>query len=155
MKLKKILAGQLLVLALVFPATVSAEDFTINGSLELSKLHRSVTKVELKCSVSYGFSSADTGYLLIGTGTYQINVPPNGEINTPVQIKINADSGKDPAVANRYGCNIYFYGGGPIFEGAELPNPPMSDHLPECTAPNNIWKCVRAPHGLFEGGDIP
>jgi hypothetical protein len=101
MKLKKILAGHLLMLALVFPHVVVAEDFTFNVGVNFLKIHPDVTTLIIRCGV-LNENNDDA----IGQGSKDVKVPANGEINNTVQIKFNADSGKNPANATAFICSI-------------------------------------------------
>jgi hypothetical protein len=87
MELKKIIAGHLLVLVLVFPHAVSAEDFTFNMQVNVSNLHSDIDQMRVHCEVE-GIV-LDKEFILI-------NVPANGGANnSTVQIKANAANKND------------------------------------------------------------
>jgi hypothetical protein len=81
MKLKKLLAGHLLILTLVFPYTVFAEDFTFNVPVEASNLHQDVDRIKVICEIE-GIPES---------GEKILNVPANGIINETVQIKFDIE----------------------------------------------------------------
>jgi hypothetical protein len=99
MKIKKFLAGQLLILALVFPHAVSAEDFTFNAGVELSDIPQDITGIEIVCT-------ALNGNINLGEGVQKERIPANGALNKTIQVKFNANSGKNPAEANTFRCGI-------------------------------------------------
>lgn len=147
MELKKLLAGHLFVLTLVLPYTVAAEDFTLNVGVNFTNLHPDITSIGIRCG-AVNEKSTDT----IGDIIKDINIPANGAINQTVQVKFNADSGKNPADATNYKCDVLLrkqsIGSGPI---------PGTDS--NCDNPNNEWRCakvgtrfVRALSGKISGG---
>jgi hypothetical protein len=137
MKLKKMLAGHLFVLALVFSSTVSAEDFTFNIPVEISNLHPDVNQMRVLCEIE-GMTNGDGD----GEPTL-INVPATGgAVNTTVQVKINAPNGM-PALSPEampmrrgYFCKLQVSKSGTGFQ----------DFLPsnsgQCNVANN-WRCAR------------
>lgn len=150
MKLKKMLAGHLFVLALVFPPTVSAEDFTFNVGVDLTNLHEDASKVQVVCVV--GNSPSVFGESTIGAANKYIDVPADGVLNTSVELQFNANAGKNPADATNYRCTIQFLSSTNSLEvvlGANNSN---------CTNPDNDWKCAK-PGAPFVGpifiGTIP
>jgi hypothetical protein len=85
MKLKKILAGHLLVLGLIFPHAVFADDFTFNIEVEILSLHPDVNQMRVACEIE-GITQANP--------FKTINVPANGgAINTTIQVIHNEPNG--------------------------------------------------------------
>jgi hypothetical protein len=135
MKLKKMLAGHLLMLVLVFPHAVSAEDFTFNVGVNLSNLHEDVAKVLVACSPLRPLPTG--GDLVLGQGSKELIVPANGIINTTVQLKFNANPGKNPGDAESYTCLMWFFNNSGAF------GPPLSATSSECSNSENKWKCAK------------
>lgn len=144
MKFKKLLAGHLLVLALVFPHAVSAEDFTFDLKLELSNLHRDVAKIRLYC----GASISDAGGM-IGDGDLEIDVPPDGGINNTVQLTFNASPGKNLSDAKVWRCDAYFFK-----QGENTQSYPRNSTSGECQNSANDFRCAKSgtPFSMIIGG---
>lgn len=150
MKLKKIISGHLLLLVFVFPPTVSAEDFIFNVGVDLTNLHEDASKVQIVCVV--GNSPSVFGDSTIGAANKYIDMPADGVLNTTVQLKFNANAGKNPADATNYRCTIQFLSSTNSLEVVSAAN------NPNCTNPDNDWKCAK-PGAPFVGphfnGTIP
>lgn len=127
MKLNKILAGLLFVLALAFPHAVLAEDFTFNVEVDLTNLHEDVTEIMVVCQVfeeSPPFAISEFGNL--GGGFSKIKAPKSGELKTTVPIKFDVFSSDNPADANFYKCFLR------LFVGKEFSNSGIPDQRSSC-----------------------
>ena len=94
MKLKKIIAGQLLALALIFPNAVSAEDFTFSVAVDIKNLLQDITDIKVGCIVS-----PDDRFFtefLIGSGAKTVKVPASGSMKQNIKVRFNANPGKNP-----------------------------------------------------------
>lgn len=152
MKLKKILAGHLLALALVFPYTVFAEDFTLNVKVNLGNMHPDVTHINVFCKVANGYDNVATNSNLIGSKkSNNFKLSADGAINTTVQVKFNADPGKNPPDATNYRCLLNLI----IITGTEINPIPSVNNL--CNNPDNDWRCPLAgkPFKEILDGTIP
>jgi hypothetical protein len=148
-KLKKMIAGHLLVLGLFLPQVVSAEDFTFNVGVDLKNLHEDVSLVRVYCTAQ---RRNQQGFLGLGQAGEDLTVPANGTINTTVQIKFNANSGVNPADVDNYNCTLLFY------TASNDIGTPVVATSPTCSNSVNAWKCVK-PGTPFSGksftGPIP
>lgn len=147
MKLKKMIAGNLLALALVFPNAVFAEDFTFNVGLNLTNLFTDEMDVEAKC---YVYDDYATTANLIGFGQTMIELSADGDFNQTVQVKFNAQSGKNPAEAGDYRCFL-------IFVKPTVVTVPNRATDEVCNDANNAWRCAKDGTVLVRKltGDIP
>jgi len=150
MKLKKMMAGYLLVLALVFPYAVFAEDFTFNVGVDLKDLHEDVSKVRVYCTAQR--LNQQGNFTGMGQAGEDLTVPANGTINTTVQLKFNAFLGKNSADVDAYNCTLLFY------TASNDIGTPVAATSPTCSSPSNEWKCTK-PGTPFSGnkftGPIP
>jgi hypothetical protein len=146
MKLKRIFAVHLIVLALVFPHAVCAEDFTFDLKLELSNLHPDVAKIRLYC----GASISDAGGM-IGDGDLEIDVPPAGGINNTVQLTFNASPGKKLSDAKVWRCDAYFFK-----QGDNTQSYPRNSTSGECQNSANDWRCAKpgTPFSMIIAGSL-
>jgi hypothetical protein len=129
MKLKKIIAGFLLVLALTFPHAISAADFNLNMKTVLTNLHSDVKAVKIDCAAT----KREGG--LIGKGSTTENVSANGEINKAIPVKFNASSDRNPADAKIFSCSLS------LIKKNGSTSTPLSPNSPDCISANNGWRC--------------
>lgn len=134
MKLKKIIAGHLLVLIMVFPPVVFAEDFTFNIEVEISNLHSDVNQMRILCEVE-GITLKDP--------FATINVPAEGgAINTTVQVKFNATdempslSPEAMPMQKGYNCKLQVSKAGEDFQEF------LPSNSSQCNSAND-WRCAR------------
>ena len=115
MKLIKIIAGYLLVLGLVSPHIVAAEEFVIKTAVDLSKLHEDVSKVRITCQIREGTS-------LIASGSEDVNIPANGVLKRTIAVKFNSNPGVTVNVkaAMNYKCWMSFKKSGFNLPGASF-----------------------------------
>jgi hypothetical protein len=137
--IKKIIAGLLLVLALIVPHAVSAADFNLGMKTVLSNLHPDVAAIKVNCAViqSSGGSTGGRGGFAsgVGEGSTTEKVPASGEINKTILVKFNANLGANPARATNFNCNLVL-----IDKNGVAASPtPATDALCENTV--NDWKC--------------
>ena len=134
MKLKKIIAGHLLALALAFPHAALAEDFTLNVEFEISNLHPDVDQMRILCEIE-GIQMVDPFAI--------INVPAaGGTINTTVQVKFNAID-EMPALSPEalpmqrgYFCQLQVSKAGESFQSF------LPSNSSGCGG-SNEWRCAR------------
>lgn len=133
MKIKKMIAGHLLVLALVFPHAVSAEDFSFNLGINANSLHEDVTAIKLVCRV--GILGTTN---IIGSGFTIIPAPADGNLNTTKQVKFDVNSGQNPEDAGYYSCNIDLI-------SQDSTSSVFSDANPLCNDANvsDDWRCIK------------
>jgi hypothetical protein len=135
MELKKLLAGHLLLLALVFPHSISAEDFTFNVGVNFTNLHPDVTTVKIVCQ-----AFRQPGASIVGVGVENLKVPANGAINQTVKVKVNAivDGGEThPEEAKNYTCQFFLQTKTP----GNIEPLPAGNNL--CNDTNNDFKCAQ------------
>jgi hypothetical protein len=106
MKLKKMLTGHLLVLALAFPNAVLAKEFTFAGNIVLSEMHPDVTTARILCAVKKEANSDASVDINIGSGTQDFDVPASGELNGKFKITFDVNPGEDPVDVNRFKCTL-------------------------------------------------
>ncbi len=148
MKLNKMLAGPLLVLALVFPQVVLAEDFTFNVEVNLSNMHQDVAKFRIHCGASISHSGG-----MVGEKVLDIDVPANGAINNTFQLAFNANPGKNLTEAKVYRCETRLI-------NRNSPNSPAvayESNSSMCQNPNNAWQCGKlgSPFAMGFSGSFP
>jgi hypothetical protein len=131
MKLKKIMAGHFLALALVFPHAVSAADFNINLKTVLTNLHPDVESFTIFCE-AIGESRG-----LVGKGSTTEKVPASGEINKTVSVKFNANSGTNPALTTRFECMLT------LKNSKGTASAPTIASSGSCNNASNEWKCAK------------
>jgi hypothetical protein len=138
MKLKKIIAGHLLALVLVFPQVVTAADFNLGMKTFLSNLHPDVAAIKVNCAVvnASAGSTGRGGFVTgVGEGSTTEKVPASGEINKTILVKFNANPGSNPAGATNFNCNLVL-----IDKNGVAASPtPATNVLCENTV--NDWKC--------------
>jgi hypothetical protein len=139
MNIKKMLAGLLLVLALIVPHVVSAADFNLGMKTVLSNLHPDVAAIKVDCAVvkSSGGSTGGRGGFVsgVGEGSTTEKVPASGEINKTILVKFNANPGANPAVATNFNCNLILIDKNGV---AASPTPATAAL---CNNTANDWKC--------------
>ena len=148
MKLKKMLAGQLLVLALAFPHMVWAEDFTISVPVKFSNIHEDVDKIKVLCVAK---SILENGFpTILGNGSVEEDVPENGNLKQTITVKFNASTGKNPADAKSYECSLF------VVKATSESNFRPSNYG-NCTNPKADWFCAKAGTTLKvnSSGPIP
>jgi hypothetical protein len=106
-------------------------------------------KANKKLNVSGPSGSEKIG--VIGKGSTEVNVSGNHEINEPIQVKFNADAGKNPANATNYKCRMFLVGQ----KGNEIEPVAATDQL--CTKANNDWRCAKLGTAFSKNisGNIP
>jgi hypothetical protein len=134
MKLKKMLAGPLLALALAFPHAVSAEDFTFNVPVNFSNIHEEADRIMVSCKVFKGQILSNEG--LIGNSAKFEDVPGNGNLNKTIQVKFNAHPNKNRAEADNYECSMSVMRG----SSGSFVRPSNSNF---CNSPSDDWRCTK------------
>jgi hypothetical protein len=145
MKIKRMIAGHSLVLALVIPQIVLAADFNLGMKTVLSNLHPDVAAIKVNCAViqSSGGSAGRGGFVSgVGEGSTTEKVPASGEINKTILVKFNANPGANPAVATNFNCNLVL-----IDKNGVAASPtPATNAL--CKNTVNDWKCGKQEASL-------
>jgi hypothetical protein len=135
MKLKKMLAGYLLMLVLALPPVVSAADFNLNMKTSLLNLHPDVTAVKVECNVSR--PSRPGKVFILGEGSTTEKVSTNGAIDKNILVKFNALSGMNPADAENFLCKL-------IFLSRQRPDAePLAANQKGCTQAVNEFLCAK------------
>jgi hypothetical protein len=107
MKLKKMLAGHLLVLVLVFPLSVIAADFNLNMKTALTNLHPDVVLVKVECFANDNSGTGPGGFKQnVGKGSTEVKVSKTGTISQSIPVKFNADPGINPGDATGFKCGL-------------------------------------------------
>lgn len=147
MKIKKILAGHFLVLALIFPNAGHAADFNLNLKTVLTNLHPDVSDLKVKCQVF----SPTSNRIILGQGSTTEKVPASGEINKNIQVKFNASSGKNPADVGKFHCTLELLSK----NGGSFDPLPSTSTL--CNDADYEWRCGKQGKALSAliKGDIP
>jgi hypothetical protein len=142
MNIKKIIAGHLLVLALVFPHAVLAEDFTFRVPVNFSNIHEDVNRVLIQCNVM----EQATGPQTIGMGNEIRNISGNSNtLNETFTVKFDAATGRNPADAHFYKCFINV--------GTETNISRFNNgNISPCNLPANDWNCAK--QGVTYQGQI-
>lgn len=152
MELKKIIAGPLLGLALVFPHAVSAEDFNLGMKTVLSNLHPDVTAVKVECFANDNTGTGRGGFKKnVGEGNTKVKVAVNGVINQTILVKFNANSGINPADATGFICGLTLIDK----NGAEVS--PVASKTSLCNNADNDFRCAKQgkPFNKVISGTLP
>lgn len=149
MDIIKLLAINFIAIGLVFTHIVSAEDFTFNVPVNITRLTEDTAKVRVACRVG-----ADTNSY--GPTTSEIiNVPTDGVLNTTVEIRLDAPQGQNPANMQNYSCSLSLQRVG--FSSYYDPLPWNLANIGTCASPNNKYKCASNAGNLTSpvSGNIP
>lgn len=103
----------------------SAADFTINVPVELHGLQPEITQVKVSCVVqSTNFFDNNPNHN-IGTASATPQAVSNGEFNGVFAVQVNAFSGKDPAMAHSYRCDLHMLADGAWYIARTNPKYPL------------------------------
>ena len=111
MSMKKIIAGQLILLMLVFPHAVLAEDFNLSLKTGLSNLHPDVVVVKVECFANDNTGTGRGGFKKnVGKGSTKVKIPQSGAISQAILVKFNANRGINPGDATGFKCGLILIG---------------------------------------------
>jgi hypothetical protein len=136
MKLKKMLTGYLLALALTLPNAVLAEDFTFAVKIDLKNLLPDITDIKVGCFV--GPDDRFFTEFLIGSGSTTVSVPTGGSINRTVKVRFDANPGKNPADATHVGCSFS------LIDQKGIASIPLRSTSSDCEQKDNFGRCQKA-----------
>lgn len=103
----------------------SAADFTINVPVELHGLQPEITQIRVSCVVQSTPYFTNNPYVNIGSALAAPQAVSNGELNGVFAVLIDAASGKDPAMARSYRCDLHMYAEGAWFIAQTNPKYPL------------------------------
>ncbi len=103
----------------------SAADFTINVPVELHALQPEITQVKVSCVVQSSPYFTNNPYVNIGSASAAGQPVSNGEFKGTFTVEVNAGSGKDPAMARSYRCDLHLYADGAWFIAKTNPKYPL------------------------------
>jgi hypothetical protein len=135
MKLKKVLAGHLLTLAIFIPHTVLAEDFNFAVKFDIKNLLLNITDIKVACIVS-----PDNRFLTefqIGSGTKKVKVPASGSISQTVKVRFSATPGKNPADATDVACSLI------LIDRSGKEFSPLQSTDSACNQTKNFGRCQK------------
>lgn len=120
-------AHQLIALSLLLgmPLAANAADFTINVPVELHGLQPQITQARVSCVVQSTTYFTNNPYVKVGVGSAPAQAISNGEFNGTFAVPVNAYSGKDPASARSYRCDLHLYADGAWFIAKTNPKYPF------------------------------
>lgn len=113
--------------------TANAADFTINVPVELHALQPEITQVRVSCMLVSSPTFTNNPYLKIGVGSAPAQTVSNGELNGVFPVQVNAYSGKDPAKARSYRCDLHLFADGAWFIAKTNPKYPLDPAKPSKT----------------------
>jgi hypothetical protein len=103
----------------------SAANFTINVPVELHGLQPEITQVKVSCVVQSSNFFDNNPNLNIGTASAAPQAVSNGEFNGVFAVQVNAFSGKDPAMARSYRCDLHMQADGAWYIARTNPKYPL------------------------------
>lgn len=111
----------------------SAADFTINVPVELHGLQPQITQIRVSCVVLSSQEFTNNPYMKVGVGGAPAQPVSNGEFNGTFAVPVDAYSGKNPASARSYRCDLHLYADGAWFIAKTNPNYPLDPSKPAKT----------------------
>ncbi len=101
------MAGHILLLMLVFPHVVFAEDFNLSLKTGLTNLHPDVVLVKVECFANDNSGTGRGGFKKnVGKGSTRVKVSKSGAINQAILVKFNANPGINPGDATGFKCGL-------------------------------------------------
>lgn len=138
MKLIQMIAGNLLVLVLVFPYAVFAKEFKINVKVDIKDLHEEVQTVRILCNIQ----GANQATLALGN-TDVNNIPSGGSLYDVIQVIVNVDP-YNPAEVSGYTCALKLSRNGTNFLFPAVNTASQgSPYYGQCDSAEEVWRCLK------------